>query len=89
MTDECHGEDPPKYRTRQRTMMMLWWCVAMIINAFERQQEIKELYQDDAYTILHIIHEKTFTVGYKKGPAQLWMRVAICKNHEATPLSLK
>lgn len=40
----------------------------MIINAFERQQEIKELYQDDAYTILHIIHEETFTVGYKKGP---------------------
>ena len=50
-------------------MMMLWWCVAMIINAFERQQEIKELYQDDAYTILHIIHEKTFTVVYKNGPA--------------------
>ena len=62
MTDECHGEDPPKNRTRQRTMMMPWWCVAMIINAFERQQEIKELYQDDAYTI-HIIHEQIITVG--------------------------
>ena len=48
----------------------------MIINAFERQQEIKELYQDDAYTILHIIHEKIFTVGYKKGPAQLWMTLS-------------
>ena len=67
--------------------MMLWWCVAMIINAFERQQEIKELYQDDAYTILHIIHEKIFTVGYKKGPAQLWMtfRVVICKKHLENP----
>ena len=76
--------------TRQRTMMMLWWCVAMIINAFERQQEIKELYQDDAYTILHIIHEKTFAVGYKKGPAQLlvwglWFAKTILK----TPKTLK
>ena len=70
--------------------MMLWWCVAMIINAFERQQEIKELYQDDAYTILHIIHEKIFTVGYKKGPAQLWMTVG-CKlqNHVAKHLVIQ
>ena len=63
VTDEYHGEDPPKNRTRQRTMMMPWWCVAMIINAFERQQEIKELYQDDAYTILHITHELGWTYG--------------------------
>ena len=58
MTDECHGEDPPKLAKLEQDDKEQWcfggWRVAMIINAFERQQEIKELYHDDAYTILSL-----------------------------------